>query len=169
VITTGMSLGCLALLNLSRLKVDSSYAGGVLPTLLVMGFAMGMVMAPAMNTATAGVKPQDAGVAAALVSTMQQIGGSIGTAVLSTITASVTAGYLVSHQGSGAIPAAATHGYVVAFLIVSGLFGAGAVMCGALFPSKTQIADIRAQATAGAHGAAPQVDGELAHALPVEV
>ncbi len=108
---------------------------------------MGMVMAPAMNTATAGVKPQDAGVAAALVSTMQQVGGSVGTAVLSTITATVTANYLTTHaRSAGLVAAAATHGYVTAFAIGSGLFAVGAVMGATLFPSKTQLNEMRAAA-----------------------
>ena len=105
VITVGMALGFLGLGYLSRLDVHSSYAGGVLPALILMGLAMGMVMAPSMNTATAGVQPQDSGVAAALVSTMQQVGGSIGTAVLSTIAASVTASYAHSHAGASAFAA----------------------------------------------------------------
>ena len=96
VITIGMVLGFLGLGYLSRLDVNSSYAGSVLPALILMGLAMGMVMAPSMNTATAGVQPQDSGVAAALVSTMQQVGGSIGTAVLSTIAASATTSYAQS-------------------------------------------------------------------------
>src|SRR6195952_3237113 len=98
VITTGMTLGCVALAYLSRLTVSSDYASGVLPALLLMGFAMGMVMAPAMNTATAGIGPQDAGVASALTSTMQQVGGSVGTAILSTIAAAATTGYLTNHS-----------------------------------------------------------------------
>ncbi|HEV7202953.1 MAG TPA: DHA2 family efflux MFS transporter permease subunit, partial [Jatrophihabitans sp.] len=65
VITIGMATGAVGLGYLSRLDVSSSYAGGVLPALILMGLAMGMVMAPSMNTATAGVQPQDAGVAAA--------------------------------------------------------------------------------------------------------
>ncbi len=78
VITIGMVTGFLGLGYLSRIDVHSSYSGGVLPALILMGFAMGMVMAPSMNTATAGVQPQDSGVAAALVSTMQQVGGWVG-------------------------------------------------------------------------------------------
>jgi EmrB/QacA subfamily drug resistance transporter len=96
VITIGMVLAFLGMGYLSRLSVDSSYAAGMLPGLLLVGLAMGMVMAPAMSTATAGVAPHDAGVASALVNTMQQIGGSIGTAVLSAIAASATA--RVRHQ-----------------------------------------------------------------------
>ena len=161
VITIGMLVGCLALAYLSRIKVDSSYASGVLPALILMGFAMGMVMAPAMNTATAGVKPQDSGVAAALVSTMQQVGGSIGTAVLSTIAASVTTNYLAGHHpGSRVAQIAATHGYVTVFVIISVLFGLGAVMGATLFPSKARIAVLRAAAEVAPAGA-PQAASSL--------
>ena len=151
VITVGMALGCVALAYLSRLNVDSGYASRVLPALLLMGFAMGMVMAPAMNTATAGIAPQDAGVAAALASTMQQVGGSVGTAVLSTVAASATAGYLTSHAAlPRAAALAATHGYVVAFTISSALFAVGALSGAAFFPSKARIAEIRAAVGQGA-------------------
>jgi EmrB/QacA subfamily drug resistance transporter len=169
VITSGLALGCLALADLSRLHVGSSYAGGVLPALLVMGFAMGMVMAPAMNTATAGVKPQDAGVAAALVSTMQQVGGSVGTAVLSTIAATVTTNYLGAHHTVPQVAhIAATHGYVVAFAISSGLFAAGAVMCGLLFPSKQRLSALREAAGTG-HDSPPRAEDAIAEVIAVEV
>ena len=157
VITSGMVLGCLALLYLSRLDANSSYVSAVLPSLIVMGFAMGMVMAPAMNTATAGVHPQDSGVASALVSTMQQVGGSIGTAVLSTIAASVTANYAAAHRalGSGLANDAATHGFTVVFAVSAATFAAGAVMCALLFPSKTRLAAMRAAAAAPSAPADP--------------
>ncbi|MEO9138876.1 MAG: MFS transporter [Jatrophihabitans sp.] len=142
IITIGMVLGALGLGYLSRLDVHSSYAGGVLPALLLMGLAMGMVMAPSMNTATAGVQPQDSGVAAALVSTMQQIGGSIGTAVLSTIVASVTTTYAKSHTGASAF-AAATHGYSAAFLTSALIFAAGGVLAAVFFPSKARLTAMR--------------------------
>jgi EmrB/QacA subfamily drug resistance transporter len=162
VITTGMALGALALGYLSRLQVDSAYASAVMPALIVMGFAMGMVMTPAMNTATAGVRPQDAGVAAALVSTMQQVGGSVGTAVLSTITASVTTNYLATHgTGSRVAQIAATHGYVVAFAIVSVLFAAGATMAATLFPSKARLDEIRAAAGTRDSDVVERVEAEV--------
>jgi len=150
VITIGMLLGCTALAYLSRISVDSSYVAHVLPALILMGFAMGMVMAPAMNAATAGVRlrPKDSGVAAALVSTMQQVGGSIGTAGLSTVVATATTNYTISHATGTANLAqvAETHGYSVAFTVSSGLFALGAVMGALLFPSKTRIAELRASA-----------------------
>ncbi len=150
IITIGLAGACIAMAYMSRLTVDSSYVSGVLPALIIMGASMGMVMAPAMNTATAGVKQQDAGIAAALTSTMQQLGGSIGTAVLSTITATVTANYLVEHRGAArAVLVADTHGYTVAFTIGAFLFAFGALTAGFCFPSKARIAEIRA-AAAGA-------------------
>jgi hypothetical protein len=130
---------------------------------------MGSIMAPSMNTATAGVKPQDAGVAAALVSTMQQVGGSIGTAVLSTVTASVTTSYLASHNaGSAAGKIAATHGYVVAFVIGSALFAAGCLMGGTLFPSKAGLNAIQHRSDESP-GTADELDGMLAEVNAVEV
>jgi EmrB/QacA subfamily drug resistance transporter len=151
VITIGMATGFVGLAYLSRLTVDSSYVAGVLPALILMGLAMGMVMAPSMNTATAGVHPQDAGVAAALVSTMQQVGGSIGTAVMSTIAASVTASYASAHNtGRRFDPVAATHGYTAVFLAAALVFAVGGVLAAALFPSKERLRAMRESVQAAA-------------------
>ncbi len=168
IITTGMGLGCIALAYLSRINVHSGYLSAVLPALIIMGFAMGMVMAPAMNTATAGIAPQDAGVAAALASTMQQVGGSVGTAVLSTVVATATSGYLADHRDVvGAVAVAATHGYVVAFMIGSALFAAGAVAGASFFPSKARIAEIRA--AAGGYGPPPHTEDVISEVMAVEL
>ncbi len=162
VITGGMAFGAIGMFYLSGLNVHSGYATRVLPTLIIMGLAMGSVMAPAMNVATAGVKPQDAGVASATVSTMQQIGGSIGTAVLSTITATVTANYLADHHGSAdSLAVASTHGYAVAFAIVSGVFVLGTIMGATLFPSKAALNSMRAAAAAPAPAQAESPLDEL--------
>ena len=152
VITTGMMTGLIGLGYLSRISVHSSYAGGVLPALILMGLAMGMVMAPSMNTATAGVEPRDSGVAAALVSTMQQVGGSIGTAVMSTVAASVTASYAAVHAPvAGFDAAAATHGYARVFLASALVFAVGGTLAALLFPSRARLAAMRQSvSTAGA-------------------
>jgi hypothetical protein len=140
-----MATGFVGLGYLSRITVHSSYAGGVLPALVLMGLAMGMVMAPSMNTATAGVQPQDSGVAAALVSTMQQVGGSIGTAVMSTIAASVTTSYVAAHAPvAGFDRVASTHGYATVFLASALVFASGGVLAAMFFPSKTRLAAMRA-------------------------
>lgn len=145
VITIGMLLGCAGMAYLSQVTVASTYAGTVLPALILMGLAMGMVMAPSMNTATAGVQPRDAGVASALVSTMQQVGGSIGTAVLSTIAATVTNNYVTGHAAQPNVSLVSmTNGYSAVFVISSSLFGAGAVMGALMFPSKARLSEMRA-------------------------
>lgn len=145
VITTSMIVGCLALAYLSRVDVDSTYAGSVLPSLIGMGLAMGMIVAPAMSTATTGVEPQDDGVASALFNTMQQVGGSVGTAVLSTIAATAAASYVAGHASLGAklAPNAATHSYAVAFAVSAGAFAAGALIGALLFPSKKRLDQMR--------------------------
>ena len=160
IITIGMVLGFLGLGYLSRLDVNSSYAGSVLPALILMGFAMGMVMAPSMNTATAGVQPQDSGVAAALVSTMQQIGGSVGTAVLSTIAASVTTSYAQSHLNASAFESA-THGYTVVFTTSALIFLAGAVLAAVFFPSKARLEAMRESVTPSAPTQLTRLEAEM--------
>jgi hypothetical protein len=133
---------------LTRLTVTSGYTSDVLPSLLVMGLGFGMIIAPAINTATAGVRPKDSGVASALVNTMQQVGGSIGTAALSTFALTATARYLVAHPTPSAAvaAAAATHGYTLAFAISAALFGLGVLLALVLLPSKRRLAELRAAA-----------------------
>ena len=106
---------------LAQIKVDSSYAGVLLPGLILMGFGMGSAFMPAMSLATHGVRPEDAGVASAMVNTSQQVGGSIGTALLNTLAASATAAWAKDHIHSVAdqknlrlVNEAAVHGYSVA-------------------------------------------------------
>src|ERR1700760_4738509 len=104
----GMALGVVAMVLFTRLTPTSSYGTGVLPGLLVVGAGMGCIFAPTFSAATLGVAPNEAGIASAMVNTSQQIGGSIGTSLLSTIYASAVAGYLTSHSRvPGLLPAAA--------------------------------------------------------------
>jgi EmrB/QacA subfamily drug resistance transporter len=150
-IATGMLLGAGGMTYLTRLTVTSSYAGGVLPALLILGLGFGMIFAPAINTATAGVPRQDSGVASALVNTMQQVGGSIGTSALSTIALTATTSYLIAHHTAPHAPAiAATHGYTVAFTVSAGIFGLGVILAIVLLPSRQRLAELRAAASAAA-------------------
>ncbi|WP_084468227.1 MFS transporter [Actinokineospora inagensis] len=120
-VLAGAGIGLLALL-----KADSSYASGVLPALLVAGFGIGLTMASAMNVGIAGVDPQDSGVASAAINAVQQIGGSIGTALFSTIASSAVTAAL----GDGKAPLdAAVAGYSTAFTWSAILFAVGGVVC----------------------------------------
>ncbi|WEH30775.1 MFS transporter [Streptomyces sp. AM 3-1-1] len=135
VVSVGMLLGGIGALWLSRLDVDSSYAGHVLPPLVIAGLGMGAVMATAMSQATAGVAHSDAGAAGALVNTMQQVGGSLGTALLNTIVASGAADYLAAHDARApkARLAAGVHGYSDAYVWTAVFFAVGLVAAGLLF------------------------------------
>ncbi len=159
-IATGNLLAAAGMAYLSRLSVTSSYASDVLPALLVMGLGFGMIFAPAINTATTGVKREDSGVASALVNTMQQVGGSIGTSALSTIALTATASYLIAHHASPLAPAiAATHGYTVAFAVSAALLGLGFILAIVLLPARHRLEELRAAAAApagGAEAAAPK-------------
>ncbi|HEY4462655.1 MAG TPA: MFS transporter [Streptosporangiaceae bacterium] len=162
-ITAGMLLSAGGTAYLSQLTVTSSYPVDVLPALLAMGLGFGMIFAPAINTATAGVPPEDSGVASALVNTMQQVGGSIGISILSTIAASATASYLAAHHtGAQALAAAATQGYTVAFAISAGLLGFGAVLAIVMLPSRrrlTELSEGAALTPAPQPGAAAPAEG----------
>src|SRR2546430_5469171 len=124
---------------LAQLGPHTGYATGVLGPLILAGAGVGMVIAPAINTGTFGVAPQDAGVASATVTVGQQLGASVGTSLLNTIFASAVASYLAAHLAAARLtgrPAltglALAHGYDTAFWWTAGIFAAGAVTAGAL-------------------------------------
>jgi len=129
---------------LTQLTVTSSYAVNIVPALIALGLGFGMIFSPAINTATAGVSRRDSGVASALVNTMQQVGGSIGTAALSTVALTATASYLTTHHtGRLAAATAAVHGYGVAFWVSAALFGVGALLAVLLVPSRRRLEELR--------------------------
>ncbi|MGI8712004.1 MAG: MFS transporter [Solirubrobacteraceae bacterium] len=132
----GMTLGIIAMILFTRLTAGGSYAGQVLPGLLVIGLGMGCIFAPAFGTATLGVKPQEAGIASAMVNTSQQVGGSIGTALLSTLFASAAASYAASHAHVRDIAAISmVHGYTTAFWWAAGIFALGLLVALVVLPS----------------------------------
>ncbi|HTW03047.1 MAG TPA: MFS transporter [Streptosporangiaceae bacterium] len=144
-IAGGMLLAAAGTALLTQITVTSSYVSAVLPAFLIMGLGFGMIFAPAINAATTGVRREDSGVASALVNTMQQVGGSVGTSALSTVALDATATYLVTHHAAGPLASAiaATHGYTVAFIISAALLGAGFILAIGLIPSKRRIDQIR--------------------------
>ncbi len=176
-IASGMVLSVVAMSYLTRLTTTSSYPRGVLPALLVLGLGFGMIFAPAINTATAGVRREDSGVASALVNTMQQVGGSIGTSALSTVALTATASYLVAHHTGALAPAVAdTRGYTTAFTVSAALLGLGVILAIVLLPSRHRLEELRnppATATATATPAATAAPAPVPappaerHAIPV--
>ena len=140
IVSSGLLLAAVGIVLFTRIGVHSTYAGTILPALLLTGLGLGLMFSTAFNTGTYGVAPRDAGVASATVNTGQQLGGSIGTSLLNTIFASAMASYLASHLVPHSSPAvvgsvtatAVVHGYIVAFWWVAGIFLFGAIVCGTL-------------------------------------
>ncbi len=98
----GFAAAALAMASFTQIKVDSSYATHVLPGLIVMSVGVGFAFVALNSTALIGVDDHDAGVASALVNTTQQVGGSLGIALLNTIAATATANYIVDHGAASA-------------------------------------------------------------------
>ncbi|ANP71736.1 MFS transporter [Cryobacterium arcticum] len=131
----GMALGMIGMILLTNLNLESTYAANVLPPLLILGFAMGSIMPASMQTATLGVDRQFAGVASAMVNTSQQVGGSIGTALLNTLAATAAADYVASHLPATAEVAAqaAVTSYATAYWWGAGFFAVGGIIAALLF------------------------------------
>ncbi len=134
-VPAGMLLDALGLVLLHGVGLHSSYATDVLPWIFLIGVGFGMSLAPSFSTGTLGVAPHDAGVASATLNTGQQIGGSIGTALLNTLAAGAATAYLVGKTvGPATLRAAALHSYTTSFLWAALIFVIGAVVCGAILP-----------------------------------
>lgn len=135
-VPAGAAIAAVGMFLLTRVDLDSTYATGVLPALLVIGTGLGLVFAPAQNAATAGVTEADAGVASAMINTAQQIGGSIGTALLSSFAASSASAYLVGKTVTQQVAAeAAVASYHTVFWWSAGFLLACAVLAAVLFRS----------------------------------
>jgi EmrB/QacA subfamily drug resistance transporter len=168
-IASGLLLSTGAMAYLTQLTVTSSYAAVILPAVIVMGLGFGVIFAVTINTATAGVRRQDAGVASALVNTMQQVGGSIGLSALSTVALTATASYLAAHHTGPLAPAiAATRGYTTAFAIAAAILGLGVILAIVLLPSRRRLAELRTGAAEPTPAPAPQPEPQPApQAIPV--
>jgi hypothetical protein len=131
-VVAGMLLSGIGMALLTQIGTDTAYLTHVLPGLVILGLGLGMLFATCFEVGTSGVQAHDAGIASAMANTTQQVGGSIGTALLSTIAASAVTSYLA--DGLGDQMAAAVHSYSVAFWVSAGIFAASAVVCGLLLP-----------------------------------
>jgi sugar phosphate permease len=135
IVPIGLLMNAAALYLLHLVGLHSSYVSHVLPYLLLLGFGFGLSLAPSFSTGTLGLKPHDAGVGSATLNTSQQVGGSIGTALLNTLAASAATAYLVGRAITPAnLQAAAVHSYTTAFLYSSLIFVVAAVIAGLVLP-----------------------------------
>jgi EmrB/QacA subfamily drug resistance transporter len=126
----GLIFAGIGLLMLTRITPETGYATHVLPSLLIMSSGMALVFIPLTSTSLHGVSGRDTGVASAMVNTSQQIGGSLGVALLNTIAATAATSYAATNSELGKMvqPFAVTHGFTVAFKVSAALLFAGALV-----------------------------------------
>jgi len=133
----GLSAATVGLALFTRIDGGSSYLTVVLPAELIVSLGMGATFVPMSSTALVGVDPKDAGVASALVNTTQQVGSSLGTALLNTVAASATASFLLAHSRSSDVArAAAVHGYTTGFKVSAVLVLGAALAAAALIRAR---------------------------------
>ncbi|MEC3997088.1 MFS transporter [Actinacidiphila sp. DG2A-62] len=138
-VPAGCLLAVIGMALFTGIGTSTAYAGSVLPGLLVLGLGSGMIFGSATNAATSGVQSQEAGVASAMVNTTQQIGGSIGTAVFSSLAVTAMTAYLKDHAESATQAATVANatiaGYHLVFWIAAAVFLVCAILTAALFRS----------------------------------
>lgn len=129
IVPLGMGIAAGGMVWLTTLDLNSTYFAHVLPPLVCLGLGLGMIFATAMNLATAGVSARDAGVASAMVNTSQQVGGSIGTALLNTLATSAAADYLAGRRPTpAAVAQAQLESYSTAYWWSAGFFAVGLLL-----------------------------------------
>jgi Na+/melibiose symporter-like transporter len=123
----GLVMAIIGMLLLTQISVDTAYWSHVLPAELLMSVGLAGVFIPASSTALIGVGHHDAGVASAVLNTSQQIGGSLGTALLNTLFAGAVTSYMADNVKSAAdakrlVSPGLIHGYHVSFFWGAVLF-----------------------------------------------
>lgn len=147
----GMALGATGMLSFTLLDATSTYSH-LLPGLILLGMGMGSIMPASFQISTLGVSPDQAGAASAAVSTSQQIGGAVGTAVLNTLATTATAAYLATHDAANPQDSldAALHGFSTAYIWAAGIFLVGLVVTAVLFRRRAdRAARVAATSVAG--------------------
>ena len=128
----GLVAASIGLLALTRITPETSYLTHVVPSLLIMSSGMALVFIPLTSTSLHGISGHDTGVASAMVNTSQQIGGSLGTALLSTIAVTATTSYAVANKVAESdkmgMAFAATNGFTTAFKFSAALLFLGAIV-----------------------------------------
>src|SRR6266487_676948 len=111
----GMGIAAAGMVVLTQLPVHGSYVADLLSGLFPVSIGMGLTFVPITLLGTSGVDAKDAGLASGLFNTAQQVGGSLGLAVLATLAASHSASVLGGATSPAAQASAQVAGYHVAF------------------------------------------------------
>ncbi|HET9121832.1 MAG TPA: MFS transporter [Solirubrobacterales bacterium] len=133
VLCVGLLIATGGFILLTLISGGGDYASHVLPAMVVLGVGLGMSFVPITISATNGVASSDSGLASGLLNTTQQVGGSLGLAVLSSVSTSRTSDALA---GGSALPIALTHGFKGAFMVAAALCAVGVVLALVLLPGR---------------------------------
>lgn len=135
----GGVLGIAGLLYLAQLNFGDSFAATVLPATVLIALGMGALFVSMQTTALHQVEEKDSGVASALLNAAQQVGGAIGTALLTTISVQVAQRYAEDNPTADNLMArAAIHSYDIAFYIGAGFFLAAIVIVALMIRDKPE-------------------------------
>ncbi|HEX5250937.1 MAG TPA: MFS transporter [Gaiellales bacterium] len=126
VLAVGMALTTAGLLYFSQVSVNGSYLTDLAPGFILAGVGLGFSFVPVTIAALVGVEMNDAGIASGIINTSQQIGGALGTAILSTVAFTRVSDYLTSHSPApDLLLRADVDGFSIAFLVGAGLAALG--------------------------------------------
>jgi EmrB/QacA subfamily drug resistance transporter len=139
IVPAGMTAAAGGAALLTRISVHGGYATVVAPALVLIGLGVGCAVVSAFSLGPAGTRQADTGVAAALVNSSNQVGGSLGAALLNTIAASAAARYLTHNVPRVSLPSATVHGDIVAFTFLAILFAAGGIVTALLYPRREAV------------------------------
>jgi EmrB/QacA subfamily drug resistance transporter len=139
VLGTGMALTAVGLVYFTQVSVNGSYLIDLVPGFLLTGVGLGFSFVPVSIAALVGVQHDEAGIASGIINTSQQVGGALGTAILSTVAFTQTANYIADHlPATAAVQAhAAVDGFSMAFGVGAGLAAIGVVLTLAFIPRQT--------------------------------
>jgi EmrB/QacA subfamily drug resistance transporter len=144
-----------AMFSLTRIGIHTSFPAHLLPSQIALGLGLGLTFVPLSSLALIGVPEHDAGAASATLNATQQVGISLGTAVLNTMSASAAIRFMTGHtpvrpQDAGGIAAsAAVHGYTVAFAWGAGLILLAAALIIVLIKVRTTDLPVQGAVHAG--------------------
>jgi hypothetical protein len=132
---SGLIVGATGLGWLTQIGVHTSFWAYVFGPQVFMSVGLGFAFPALSSAALKNVQPADSGVASAMVNTTQQVGGSLGTALLNTVAATATASYIRAN-GPASLSAGPVHGHAVAFAVGAGLLADAAVVTAILVTDK---------------------------------
>jgi predicted MFS family arabinose efflux permease len=148
---SGLLVGAVGLGWLTQIGVHSSFWVSVFGPQILMSVGLGFAFPALSSTALTNVRPADSGVASAMVNTTQQVGGSLGTALLNTVAATATGSFIAAH-GPASVPAGLVHGYSVAFAVGAALLLVASVVTAVFVTDRVEGETVMAVDTAAAMG-----------------